>query len=342
MAPNLRCLTGLVRCRERIWALSVHGGGRELSYPCSLSTQYVRYPLEELGLVPSRVARLGAGLGLQGLGVLLEAGQADRTVQWSSGLLSTNLHAPELIEDAREVTDALVERFPKHAVLVKNINGFEDATLPARLQSLGYQLMVSRQIYFFDGKSAGFLSRSDVKRDLKALRALEEYSIVNHDQFSLEDVSRVTQLYAMLYLDKHSRLNPQYTEVFVTRAWRERLLEFRGLRHVSGRLDAVYGCYRRGLVTSTPFIGYDTSLGGDVGFYRLLVAMLLRDVAEKGLLLNYSSGAGAFKRRRGGVPAIEWNALYTRHLPPGRRAVYGALGALMNGMGRRFLESNEV
>jgi hypothetical protein len=202
--------------------------------------------------------------------------------------------------------------------------------------------MVSRQIYFFDGKSGDFLMRSDVKRDLKALRSLEEYSIINHDEISAADIPRVTELYAKLYLDKHSRLNPRYTEVFVGRAWRERLLEFRGLRHASGRLDAVYGCFRRGATTSTPFIGYDTSLGTETGFYRLLVAMLLKDVADKRLLLNYSSGAGAFKRRRGGVAALEWNALFTRHLPPWRRAAYQALGKLMNGIGRRFLESNEV
>jgi hypothetical protein len=236
----------------------------------------------------------------------------------------------------------LVEAFPGHAVLLKNIHAFEDPELPGRLESAGYDLITSRQIYFFDGGKAAFLARSDVKKDLKALKSLREYSMVNHDDFTVNDVPRITELYAKLYLDKHSRLNPQYTGLFVARAWKERLLEFKGLRHESGRIDAVYACYRAGGVTSTPFIGYDTSLPGEIGFYRLLVGMLLRDVAEGGLLLNYSSGAGEFKRRRGGEPAIECNAVYTRHLPAGRRFVYRVLGGVLNRFGRRFLEENKV
>jgi hypothetical protein len=129
LAPNLSSNVGLVRCGDRAWPLSLHEGGLDLSYPCSLATQYVRYPLEELSMVRSRWARLGAWLGLKGLGGFLGVGEVDRTVQWSSGLLSTNLHPPELPLDAPEVTEALVTRFPEHAVLVKNIHGYEDATL---------------------------------------------------------------------------------------------------------------------------------------------------------------------------------------------------------------------
>jgi len=342
LAPNLRARVGVVRRGNRLWPLSVHEVGGDLSYPCSLLTQYVRYPLAELALLRSAGARTGAWMGLQGLGAFLRLGAADRVVQWSSGLLSTNLHGDGLIEDAPEVTQALAHAFPRHAILIKNIHGYASSPLPGALASLGYDLITSRQIYFFDGKRADFLSRSDVKKDLKALRELEGYSIVNHDGFNEGDIPRITQLYANLYLLKHSRLNPQYSEVFVARAWRERLLEFKGLRGPSGKIDAVYACYRSGEVTSTPFIGYDTELSAKTGFYRLLVAMLLRDVAEAKILLNYSSGAGEFKRRRGAEPALEWNALYTKHLSARRQSTYKILGWLLNGIGRRFLEENKV
>ena len=342
LAPNLRAQVGLVRCGERLWPVSVHEVGGDLSYPCSLMTQYVRYPLAELSLLQSSSARLAAWGGLHALGGVLHMGTADRTVQWSSGLLSTNLHGPSILEDAHAVTHSLVRSFPDHAVLIKNIHAFTDSSLATGLEALGYDLITSRQIYFFDGKSSNYLSRSDVKKDIKNLRGLQDYSIVNHQDFRAEDIGRITELYAKLYLNKHSRLNPQYSELFVKRAWQERLLEFKGLRHDSGRIDAVYACYRSGEVTSTPFIGYDTALPDQNGFYRLLVAMLLRDVSEAKILLNYSSGAGEFKRRRGGEPCIEWNAVYTRHLPSPRRMAYRILGSLLNRVGRRFLEDHKI
>ena len=342
LAANFHTEAAVLRLNGRLWSLSVNGGRGECSYPCSLLTQYVRYPLAELSLVPSRLLRVSARLGLALLGVALRCGRVDRSVQWSSSLLSTDLHDPALGAEADAATRVLIERFPDRAVLLRNIHAFEDPGLPERLKSCGYELITSRQIYFFDGKTGCFGARSDVKRDWKALRSLKDYSVVEHSQFTSSEVPRILELYRMLYLEKHSSLNPQYTERFVEGALAGGFLEFRGLRHTSGRLDGVFACFSRGDVTSTPFIGYDTTLPAELGLYRLLVALLLQRVAGDKVLLNYSSGAGEFKRRRGGEPAIEWNAVYVRHLPWYRRAVFKLLQFLANRFGRRFLEDNQI
>lgn len=344
LALNFHAEAAVLRVNGRVWPLSVSAGRGESSYPCSLLTQYVRYPLAELSLVPSRLLRTVARAGLTLLGAVLRFGRVDRCVQWSSSLLSTDLHDPALgaEAEAEAATRALCGRFPDRAILVRNIHAFEDPGLPERLEAAGYELLTSRQIYFFDGKTGAFGARSDVKRDWKALRALENYEVVEHAQFTRSDVPRILELYRMLYLDKHSRLNPQYTERFVESALDGKLLEFRGLRHASGRLDGVFACFSRGGVTSTPFIGYDTTLPAGLGLYRLLVALLLQRVSSEKVLLNYSSGAGEFKRRRGAERAIEWNAVYVRHLPFYRRAVFKLLQLLVNRFGRRFLEENQI
>jgi hypothetical protein len=344
LAANFHATAAVQRLNGRLWPLSInHGeGGEEGAYPCSLLTQYVRYPLAELSLVPSRLLRIGAWAGLALLGVALRLGRVDRSVQWSSSLLSTDLHDPALGAEAGEAARVLSERFPDRAILIRNIHAFGHPDLPDRLRSCGFELFTSRQIYFFDGTTGGFGARSDVKRDWKALRSLKDYTVVEHSQFACSEVPRILELYRMLYLEKHSMLNPQYTERFVEEALQGGLLEFRGLRHSSGRLDGVFACFSRGEVTSTPFIGYDTTLPAELGLYRLLVALLLQRVAGDKVLLNYSSGAGEFKRRRGGEPAIEWNAVYVRHLPWHRRAAYRLLQFSANRFGRRFLEDNQI
>ena len=342
IVPNFSTRAGVARVGQSIWPLTLDNGLLPNSYPCSLYTQYVRYPLAELNLVPSKTQRLAARLALHALGFVLRLGRVDRTVQWSSWLLSTNLHRAGVPEAAEAVTRALSRTFPSHAILIKNIHGFEDAGLPLKLEEAGYDLITSRQIYFFDGRSDGFSGKSTVKRDLKALKEVRDYTVVAHHEFTEADVPRITSLYRQLYLEKHSLLNPQYTERFVRQALRARLLEFRGLRHSSGRLDGVFACFSAGQTTSTPFIGYDTTLPVDLGLYRHMVSLLLQRVAERKMLLNYSSGAGDFKRRRGGVPVIEYNAVYTRHLNPARRAAFKVLGTLVNKFGKRFLEENEI
>ena len=46
------------------------------------------------------------------------------------------------------------------------------------------------------------------------------------------------------------------------------------------------------------------------------------------LLLNLSGGAGDFKMLRGGVPTIEYDAVYHAHLPRHRRLPWRILRAL--------------
>jgi len=342
LAQNLDTHPGILALGAGFSPLTVNNSEENNSYPCSLLTQYVSYPLGEMRLLKGRLARLAARVGLKGLGVILKVGEIDRLVQWNSWLMSTNLLPSLCAEALKGTTESLVRQFPQHAVLVKNINGRENAALPELFLQGGYQLLPSRKVYFFDGKSAGFLSRTSVKQDLNALRNLKEYTQVEHHEFSTEDAPRIARLYEMLYLEKHSRLNPSYTPFFVRKALEKKALEFRGLRHSSGRIDAVFACFRQGNVTVTPFVGYDTSMAGEPSFYRLLVAMLLKRVAEEGTLLNYSSGAGEFKRRRGGEGCIEFNAVYTRHLPLERRLPFLLLEQCAQVFGRRFLEGSTV
>jgi hypothetical protein len=341
-APNLDVPCGVIIQGGSAWPLTLASSSRVNSYPCSLLTQYVRYPLEELGLVKRRGLRALAWLSLQGLGGLLRAGQIDKTVQWSSRLLSTNPHPSELKAAILPVTRELCRAFPGHAVLVKNIDPFLDPELPARFEAAGYTLITSRQVYYFDGRNPAFLGKSTVKRDLRALAQLEEHTPIEHAQITSADVPRITELYHKLYVHKHSSLNPRYTGSFVARALEERWMEFQGLRHQSGRLDAVCACYCNGGIVTAPFIGHDTSLPVDAGLYRHLVSLLLQRVAQHRQVLNYSSGAGDFKRRRGGLPVIEFNAIYADHLPPWRRAVFRLLACIANGPVRRFLETEGV
>jgi Acetyltransferase (GNAT) domain len=343
-APNLDVRAGLVRHAGGWWPVTVQNTVTGNSYPASLHNQYAVYPASELHFIESPKARWAARAGLAGLDLALRLGMVDRTVQWSSWLFSTNLHAPGINHAIEPVTEALASAFPTHAILVKNVDDSIDPKRPDAFRAAGYRLIVSRQVYCFDGRSRDYLSKSTVKRDAKAFAAVRgrDYHVVDHHQFTEADAPRIAALYRQIYLEKHTPLNPRYTDAFVAAALREGWLEFRGLRHASGRLDGVYGAFSHAGVTSIPFIGYDASLPAEAGLYRHLVSLLLEQIGERGQLLNYSSGAGDFKRRRGGKPVIEYNAVYTRHLPPWREAPFVALAALANGPVRRFLEENEI
>ncbi len=340
-AENLHGRLGWLTQGDLGWPISVHDGSPGGSFSISLLTQYVEYPKAELDFISSNWLRLVTRIGLNGFKALLLCAQADKTVQWNSWMLSTNLIPLGTTPRIEAVTQTLASKFPDHAILLKNVDDQTDPGLLQRLREVGYRLMTSRIVYYFDGSDAVFFEKSTVKRDMKEFKGEERFRWVGPDDFGVEDATRMAALYRLLYIEKHSRLNPRYTEAFVNGAIRERWLEFHGLRDRDGTLVGVFGFFTLdGILTSVPFIGYDTTLDQETGLYRRLFIGILREISARKQRLNYSSGAGDFKRRRGGVPVVEFNAIYDRHLSSARRAAFGLTESLLNRVARPWLEQS--
>jgi hypothetical protein len=176
----------------------------------------------------------------------------------------------------------------------------------------------------FDLKLENYLRKINTKRDMRLLSD-GNFEVVVQNQLKDEDFARIEELYNLLYLDKYSYHNPQFTRAFFKYCSDRNIMTFYCLRDRAGVLQGVVAYYVRGGVLTTPFVGYNTALPQELGLYRRLIALSIRDTFEKNLIMNMSSGAPDFKRVRGGIPFIEYSAIYTRHLPWHRRAVIGAL-----------------
>ncbi|HLO02610.1 MAG TPA: hypothetical protein VK191_05845, partial [Symbiobacteriaceae bacterium] len=127
----------------------------------------------------------------------------------------------------------------------------------------------------------------------------------------------------------YSHFNPDFTERFFELALQTDSFYLVGLRK-AGRIDGVLGYFWRSGVMTTPIFGYDTSLPQELGLYRMISAILAQEARRRGLLLHASAGAASFKRLRGAVPAIEYSAVYDRHLPVHRRLPWAILGSVLN------------
>jgi hypothetical protein len=164
------------------------------------------------------------------------------------------------------------------------------------------------------------------KVDMKRFRR-SEYEFVDGSHLTDTDLIRIRELYNMLYIDKYSRFNPQFTEAFFRLAYDCKLLHLKLLRK-DEHIDAVMGYFVRNGAMTTPLFGYDTTLPQRTGLYPSLSVYLLREALERELTLHASAGVGPFKKLRGGVPIIEYNAVYDRHLPLRRRMPWSVLKVL--------------
>ncbi len=176
----------------------------------------------------------------------------------------------------------------------------------------------------------------NLRRDLKLPeRWPSQASPAAH--WSPADFDRAEALYGLLYLEKYSRLNPQYTAGLLAAWSRAGLLRLTGYRTESGELCAVVGLFEQGGTVTAPIVGYDTAMPQSLGLYRLLMATVFAHAIETDQRVNLSAGAAGFKQLRGGLGEIEYSAVFARHLGRAPRAAVRTLASAARSIGEPLM-----
>lgn len=309
--------------------ITINHGTVENSYVCSPYNHYITYAREELHMLKNVALEQSLGLLLNLVSIVLKWGKIDRIVMVNNWLLSTNLYPPISAEAIKAITSCLKSNFSGYTIAFRSINTHLSYDLFQALQTAGYQMLGSRQIYVFDPKATlPPKTREHLRRDFKLI-AREGYEVVDASKITQTDIPRIVELYNLLYLEKYSYNNPQFTEKFIALALSRNILQIHGLKKQE-RIDGVTGFYCIHGVMTTPLFGYDTSLPQTVGLYRMLSAQLVLAATQGNLTENQSSGAASFKQFRGAIESIEYTAIFTQHLPIYRQLVWRLLTVLVN------------
>lgn len=324
--------------------VSVNDGPRDgQCYVCSPRAQYADYTAFELARLGPRWLTFPLRGLLAGAGAAFRRANLDRVVIVNNWLLSTNLHPGDWRgEGLRDTVAELVAHHPGHALLFRSLNERQNPALLATVRRAGAPLLASRVVWHYDGATAEFTRTANYRRDARLL-VNPAWEIVGPGSLGPGDMEPFARLYAQLYLEKYTPLNPRYTARYLGACHAQGLLRFQGIRErATGRWLGVVGTFEQHGVLTAPIVGYDTRLPQTLCLYRALMAIVLREAARKRSLLNLSAGAGPFKRSRGGRPCMEWTAVFDAHLPPVRRWPWRVLATLSNRVGLPVAWRQEV
>lgn len=308
-------------------------------YICRPSAAYIDYGLDETRhFVSNPLLRASLRALVRGCSPVLAASGLDHQVQVNNWLFSTNPVPALSRPDALRMRDALLARYPERAIVLRSLNRLADRDTIGALVAAGFTLLPARQVYIFADRSATPRLTKNMKWDRKRLRTTPHQPVPN-DAFSPADFIRAQELYGLLYLDKYTPLNPQYTALCLSELHRTGIVEFAGLRdRERGELVAVTGLFRSGTTLTQPIVGYDTARPLDEGLYRMMMALSQDRASAEGLFFNMSAGAASFKRLRGAVPVIEYTAVYTAHRGQPQRAAVATMRAVLNRVGVPLME----
>jgi hypothetical protein len=254
--------------------------------------------------------------------------ELDKVVFVNNYLLSTNLYPSVGSDQISALSEALPTWFPDRVIIFRSLDERKNPHLIAALRDKKYEMVLSRQVWYMDPAEAA--RTRQYKEDVRVLRK-HGYNVVEGKDFSDDDLKHAVHLYNLLYLEKYSYYNPQFTFEFLKLARDQGALHLRGLKR-DGRMNAVMGFFVRNGAMTQPLFGYDTSLPQEEGLYRLLTLITLQEGLQRNLLVHASGGVGKFKKIRGGKSVIEYNAVFTKHLPAWRQWPWKLIRAISKSM----------
>jgi hypothetical protein len=313
----------IARVEDVVFPVTVTDFHPDNTYTVSPYSHYISYGgFEEVQRLNNPPVEWLIKLLLQPLASYFRRSDFDRAALVNNWLVSTNLY-PSITKAQLDVlTEALPIWFPDCAIVFRSVDTFRNPLLFDVLQKQGYEMMLSRQVWYLD--PAYGLSLKVHREDM---RAICKNGHLQSDKLSDDEIGRCLRLYEMLYLEKYSHFNPQFTEEFIRLAHDEKLLKIITLRR-GEKINAVMGYIERNGVMTPPLYGYDTSLPQETALYRHLTVLTMQEAMEKKLLLHDSAGVGKFKKKRGAHSAIEYNAVYTKHLPAWRQRPWKLVKAI--------------
>lgn len=321
----------ILRDGDHLLPIVVNDGVATDCYSVSSRAHYIRYMREELGRMRSTALTRTADAVLTLTGVVGGATGFNRCVSVNNWLLSTN---PTVRPDLRQVTRFLVDRFPTHALVYRNVVAAELAEW-TRSAPEGWILLENRPVHVWRARDWHTLSprhRHKVRRDIKEMKA----SGLGVSEVEIVEADRLAHLYRKLYIDKHSRLNADFSGSFF-RLLLESFFRFVALRGDDGEILAFAGLFDDNGMTVVSTVGYDTAMNvKEHGLYRKLMALCFEEALQRNSTLFLSTGASEFKSCRGSSEEIEYEAVYLAHLPWYRHLPWNVIRTLFRFSVPRF------
>lgn len=318
----------LARTHGHDLPVTVDDGGYGRSYVASPHSAYVAYARREMELVGLARGRLAASAVLGIADRVLRAARINRAVHLDNWMLSTNLHGGWQGEGLPELRQALVQRYPDHFLILRTLDAWSCSRLCEAARADGWIMAPARQIWVTEDLARDWMPRKDRLNDRRMLRR-SGLTVEEPDRLTRADCERIAQLYALLYLDKYSPLNPDFTPEFITILDRTGLARFRLARDGDGTIMAVAGMIARAGLMTCPVVGYDTARPQGEALYRIACYLAYDWAQGRGLSMHGSAGAAQFKRARGARGEIEYMAIHAGHLSPARRAAVRALAGVL-------------
>lgn len=340
---NVQTEIGFVALDHLLLPYTINQEEYENSYVCSPYNHYIIYTKEELRMLQNPPLEKVLGMVVNAIGLFAKKIEMNKVIYVNNWLISTNLFSKAGIEQIRKITEALVKKYPNHLIGFRSVNDGLYEEMKHHFAHLDFELLPSRYVYISGPdllQKASKKTRNTLGRDRKLLNQ-NNVEVIHHDDFSKEDLERAKVLYDMLYLEKYSYQNPQFSQDYIFHTHQSKSLTYVGIKY-KGKLEGVFGSMVYQDKMANPVLGYNTALPKEIGLYRMLRYLAVNESILHQRMYHQSAGVGRFKYDRGAEGYPEYTAIFVKHLPLKKRFFWRTLSSILNRFAVKLIEKKRL
>jgi len=321
---NARARLTCVEAAGKSWPVSLSEPDRreEATWLTSLLSAVIGTPRDEISADALTLKGQATVSALRVLEALAHLAGLDRCAMVNNTLMSVSPIGTSQLAGLGEAVRSAAERWPDRVAVARGIV-CEAENVLALARRIGAFAVPNRVSYAYDLTGGRTPEKINAQRDFTLL-AKAGLEVVAPAGFSADDLAQAHAQYFSVYVGRHGRRNPQFTQRFFADIHQAGATEFWGLRR-GGALVAFVALRDHGEFLSVPLIGYDTAADKKLGYYRQIFALALRVAAERRRVINFGAGAGQYKKLRGAVVALEYMLI----CPPRSGALGRVLGLVL-------------
>jgi len=336
LVKNVETKMAAMMIGDDVWPITINKTEYQNALVCSPYTTYVTYPLDEIKKFNKYWIKWLVLFNAVVMSVLCRLSKINQVVQINNNLNSLIKHPSQFSGLLPTLTQKMIEHYPNHAITFFRVNDILDEKLLSVLRSNHYCVFPDRAVHVFFPNNH-FMKRSHTKRDISLLRKTE-HEIIAHEQLTPDDGKCFAKLYRQLFVEKHSKYNPIYTEHYFRQAIENHWHHYTALRNKAGKIEAFISWFvsENNMVCGP--LGYDVDVDQKKGLYRQLVAICLQYANENNMPFNMGGGSDEFKSNRGSTKILEYAAVYYHHLPFYRSLAWRLLRWVCNRLIKKIMD----
>ncbi|WP_406824839.1 hypothetical protein [Pedobacter sp. KACC 23697] len=307
---NFNCDFLLLQINDKLIPIAQNNAAANNSHLTSINTYYISFGIDSIKhKLKSKLSGLVVSSFASMMQTIFSFSKLDRTIFINCWLMPTGPLVTLEKGEYDEVVVFLRNHFPDHALVFRGFTNF----FKISGEQIAPDVLLLSRVYYQIENIKEILKTKNIKNALRTLKNTK-YKIDDRNGIVKNDHQRMIALYNKLYIDKFSDYSLKYNEEWIELISKFPVFNIHLVRDEQELIQSFIVTLSDPDIIVSSIGAYNQGAVDSFNLYVLNFANRVVDANLRDKKINLSSGGDYFKRKRGGIPNVEYDIVYFKHL----------------------------